>query len=646
MNFETFHFLRPAWLLAGLALLPMLWLAGRARREAGAWQRVCDAPLLSALLVEAGGRGSRWGLGLFSLGWLASALAMAGPSWERLPQPAFEAPTQSVLVLDLAGSMRATDVAPSRAARARFEVTDLLEQVEGAVALVLYAEFPYAVTPLADDPDVVAALLPVLEPGLMPGRGERLDRAIDEARLLLERAGAQDGRIVVVADGLGDHPDDALAAAGRAAKAGFRVATLGIAGDLEGLAELAREGGGNFAALTADDSDVEAVLAGPGASIGDLGDLSPSQVEADVWEDMGAWLLWLPLCLAPLAFRRGWATALALPLMLGVVAPAPAARAADLESWLLRGDQRGARAFEAGEHARAADLFEDAAWRGASQYRGGDYAAAAASLGELAGAESRYNLGNALAHAGDLGGAIAAYDEALAAEPGHEDARHNRDWVEKLLEEQDPPPQPQQSEEEESADSDPSEGQDTAESQESEGSEASGSGAPDSAPDASDGSEAGEGAERSESAQGADAGESESASSGAEPAEAEEPEGAAESAGDLDADAQRSASRGSEAGESSQSGDESREAGRDPAADSPREGQRPEPGPAQVGQAGEKPAPETAGAQPGAAREVSESDQEVQQWLNRVPDDPGGLLREKLRRRYAEQRFGGARGER
>ena len=97
--------------------------------------------------------------------------------------------------------------------------------------------------------------------------------------------------------------------------------------DLEGLAELARVGGGNFAALAADDSDVEALLAGPRASLGDLGELSPSEVKADVWEDMGVWLLWLPLCLAPLAFRRGWATALALPLMLGAVAPAPAARA-------------------------------------------------------------------------------------------------------------------------------------------------------------------------------------------------------------------------------------------------------------------------------------------------------------------------------
>jgi Ca-activated chloride channel family protein len=37
---------------------------------------------------------------------------------------------------------------------------------------------------------------------------------------------------------------------------------------------------------------------------------------------------------------------------------------------------------------------------------------------------------------------------------------------------------------------------------------------------------------------------------------------------------------------------------------------------------------------------MSEEEQEIEQWLGRVPDDPGGLLREKLRRRYAEKRGG------
>ena len=653
MNFETFHFIRPAWLLAALALLPLLWWVRRERREAGAWQRVCDAPLLAALLVESERPASRWGIPLFSLGWLVSVTAMAGPSWERLPQPSFESPTQTVLVLDLAHSMRTRDVEPSRVARARFELADLLERVEGAVALVLYAEESYAVTPLTDDPEVVAALLPVLEPGLMPGRGERLDRGLEEARLLLERAGARDGRIVVLADDLGDHPDAALETARRVAADGFVVAALGIAGESAGLADLARLGGGHFAPLAPDDSDVEALLAGEVPTFGDLGALSPSQVQADVWEDMGAWLLWLPLLLAPLAFRRGWATALAAPLCMGILAPANSAQAVDWEPWLLRGDQRAAQAFEAGEHARAVELFEDAAWRAAAQYRGGDYAAAAATLRGLEGSDARYNLGNALAQSGDLEGALAAYDEALAETPSHADAQHNRDLVEKLLEEQaqqqPPPSQPGEGPDSEGSDdpqnsdgsehpqdADGSQGQSASDaSDESGDSDASQDSEPSESTSASDATGQGE-SEGSEAEGGAETGESQSADSGSDGSSAQ-----ASPAGDEE-ETQTAARPRSQAGEASEPDAESREA--EGAGLSARTGEeapdaRGEPGRAEPTdrQGDSTPAP--------SPRVLSESDQEVEQWLNRVPDDPGGLLREKLRRRYTERRLGAARGE-
>ncbi|MCB1683774.1 MAG: tetratricopeptide repeat protein, partial [Pseudomonadales bacterium] len=47
-----------------------------------------------------------------------------------------------------------------------------------------------------------------------------------------------------------------------------------------------------------------------------------------------------------------------------------------------------------------------------------------------------YNRGNALAQAGELEAAIAAYDQTLASQPDHEDARFNRELVQRMLEEQ------------------------------------------------------------------------------------------------------------------------------------------------------------------------------------------------------------------
>ncbi len=48
--------------------------------------------------------------------------------------------------------------------------------------------------------------------------------------------------------------------------------------------------------------------------------------------------------------------------------------------------------------------------------------------------------------------------------------------------------------------------------------------------------------------------------------------------------------------------------------------------------------PPTSAVADSGSTPMSEQEQEVEQWLSRVPDDPGGLLREKLRRRYAEKK--------
>mgnify|MGYP006966873402 CR=1 FL=1 len=75
----------------------------------------------------------------------------------------------------------ARDVAPTRLVPARYELLDVLERVEGAVGLVIFAEEPYPVTPLTDDPDVIASHGPLPEPSLTPGRRPRVDPGIDPA---------------------------------------------------------------------------------------------------------------------------------------------------------------------------------------------------------------------------------------------------------------------------------------------------------------------------------------------------------------------------------------------------------------------------------------------------------------------------------
>jgi len=100
--------------------------------------------------------------------------------------------------------------------------------------------------------------------------------------------------------------------------------------------------------------------------------------------------------------------------------------------WLTR-DQQAQRLLDADRPAEAARLFQDTRHQGYAELRAGDYSQAAKLLEGHADADSQYNRGNALAHAGRLKEALAAYDAALAGAPGDRDVIHNRKLVEQAL---------------------------------------------------------------------------------------------------------------------------------------------------------------------------------------------------------------------
>ena len=89
-------------------------------------------------------------------------------------------------------------------------------------------------------------------------------------------------------------------------------------------------------------------------------------------------------------------------------------------AWLTR-DQRALRALRAGEHERAADLFDDPFWRGVARFQ------IAAGLFDGVGTpEASFDAGNALVLLGRYDEAIERYDRALADRPDWPAARTNR----------------------------------------------------------------------------------------------------------------------------------------------------------------------------------------------------------------------------
>ena len=606
----TFHFLRPWWLLA-LAALPLLWLVlARGGAEAGAWRGVVDAHLLEHLLADsnedARTQMPRW---LAALAWTIACVALAGPAWEQLPQPLFQNRAARVFALELSASMAAQDVKPSRYERARYKLADLLKRSgDMQTALIAYAGDAFVVAPLTDDANTVANLVDALDPSVLPAPGNDAARAIELGVKLIKQAGLSGGDLLLLADSANT---DALAAARRARDAGVRVSVLGIgseqgapvalpqggflknaAGDIVlpkldagSLTELAQAGGGRYFDPAA---DVDALL---GAAI-ERSAAPTKEVEATTarFRDRGPWLLLALLPLAAFGFRRGWLMLLPLILM-AHSAPASAFSWRDL--WQ-RPDQQARAELDAGHAKEAQAVARDPVLRGAAAYRADDFTSAAQDFATRSDADAAYNRGNALAKQKQYEQAIAAYEEALRAAPDMDDAKINKKAVEDWLKNQQQ--QRQQNQQNQDAQNQQNRNQQNQDSQDQQQSGSSGD------------------QQKNDSQQ-------------------------AQSNQQRDAQEQRkSPQQGSSKDQSDAQADSEKSAQAQQAEQNYREKMSKELA-QQQGKAEEQ-KPIRLGAREGDAKQ-DEHEQAVEQLLQRVPDDPGGLLRRKFQLEYQLRQHGG-----
>lgn len=457
-----FHFLRPLWFALLVPLIALVWWSARRHAQSGLWSRVCDAALLPFVVQGSVADVKNRASWLLVAAGALAITALAGPVWERLPTPVSRTEAALVIALDLSSSMTAADIKPSRLARAKYKVEDLLRgRKSGQTALLVFAAQSFVVTPLTNDSHTISAQLQALDTSIMPSQGSEPASALELASQLLQQAGMPEGDVLLITDG-GD--DDAMSRARDVAQsASFRLSVMGIGShdgapipDADGgfaranngsvvmtrlnrrdLEALSNSGRGFYLDSRADDSDVNAFNSyfdGQYAAHAQrMEKLASSQ-----WYEFGPWLLLPLLPLAALAFRRGvlaWLAAVAL------VSLTPRPATAD---WWRTPDQRGQRAFQAQDYEAAAQDFENPAWRAAARYRKGDFLGAVQDLKDHDSAQAHYNRGNALARQGQFAAAVAAYDEALKRAPDDSDAKYNKALLEKQLETQEQQEQSQQ----------------------------------------------------------------------------------------------------------------------------------------------------------------------------------------------------------
>jgi Ca-activated chloride channel family protein len=478
METTALTFGAPHWLWAILVLPLMAGLFVWSHKRAQALVAKIVAVRLREQLsgsVSPGRRILRALLLMASLG--LAILALAQPRYGFIEKETRQKGRDVIVAIDTSRSMLATDMAPTRLARAKLFTQDLVGLLQGdRVGLVAFAGSAFLQAPLTLDYNAVTNALEELDTTVIPKGGTNIAAAITAAREAFGKAEGQTRALIILTDGE-ELDADGIAAAKQAAGDGIRVFTVGIGspeGSLipirldDGRSDFVRDSAGKPVTSKLDDSRLKEIasatggfftLIGPDAAreifqkgiepmeLSETGVFSARQpIEQYQWP-LGAATLCLMVSLLPGDRRRRSSAMAALLLSL-----APCAQA-----------QSGLDEYKTGDFEKAGAAFQEQLKKqpaskalqfnsGAAAYKSGDFEKAVAHFTDALLAEDQklredasYNLANSLVRKGEAAkeneakktnwkNALDHYAETLRLNPDNQLAAQNRDITKKLLE--------------------------------------------------------------------------------------------------------------------------------------------------------------------------------------------------------------------
>jgi len=459
-----FHFIRPLWLLAILIVFFALHLLKKYRLSQSGWQQFLPRHLATTLLEGDNDNGQvktnkPRSLVIPLLIGLLTIIALAGPTWNKLPQPVYQTERGSVLIMDMSYSMYATDLMPNRLTRARYKAIDLLEQLtDGDVGLIAYAGDAFIISPLTQDVNNIKLLLPALSPDIMPELGSNPISALMLANKMLKNSGYIEGDIYWLTDGIDSEDIQDITEWSR--EVPHRLNILGIGtkngapikltngelfkdragaivipklyeSHLKGVVSLAN---GTYHTISNNLSDITALIHNSSKNLGLADKKTTTFEQGDQWQEIGPYVVLLILPFVLIYFRRGISLAI-LPLSL-LILPVDSSYASVWSDMWQTEDQQAKRKFDNKEYLSAAEQFEHNNWQGSAYYKAEQFEKALAAFEKDDSANGLYNQGNSLAQLKKIDEAIAAYQKALDLDPKLLDAKENKEKLEAFKKQQ------------------------------------------------------------------------------------------------------------------------------------------------------------------------------------------------------------------
>jgi len=404
-------------------------------------------------------------------------LALAQPRYGFLEKETKQKGRDVIVAIDTSRSMLATDMAPTRLARAKLFTQDLVRLLQGdRIGLVAFAGSAFLQAPLTLDYNAVTNALDELDTTVIPKGGTNIAAAITAAREAFGKAEGQTRALIILTDGE-ELTADGIAAAKQAAGEGIRIFTVGIGspeGSLipirldDGRSDFVRDSAGKPVTSKLDDSRLKEIASATGGFFTLIGpdaarEIFQKGIEPMELSETGVFSARQPI------ERYQWPLAAAMVCLAISLLPGDRRRRSYVIVALLLGfcpyaqAQSGLDEYKNGEFEKAGVAFQEQLKKqpesralqfnsGAAAFKGGDFEKAIAHFTDALLAEDKklredasYNLANSLVRKGEAAkeneakktnwkNALEHYDETLRLNPDNKLAAQNRDITKKLLE--------------------------------------------------------------------------------------------------------------------------------------------------------------------------------------------------------------------
>jgi len=223
------RFAEPYYFLCFLplaALVVALFLLKRYHQKT--LQKLGAPDLIHRLSDSVNWRGRKWQNWLWFGAIILVIVALARPQWGSQVEYIERRGVEVMVVLDVSESMMAEDFKPNRLARAKLEITELMDSLGGnELGLVLFSGAAFVQFPLTSDFATARIFLDAAKPGIISRPGTAIGEAINVAVKGFNTERATQKVIVLLTDGE-NHEGDVAAAAQAAAEQGIIIYTIGF----------------------------------------------------------------------------------------------------------------------------------------------------------------------------------------------------------------------------------------------------------------------------------------------------------------------------------------------------------------------------------------------------------------------------------